>query len=346
MSFYEIALPPSRGPSSSGDILRLLQAMRPQPSAAPLVRIGPGGDGTYLLPDDLKGITACFSPGVDNFKNFEDVLANRYGIAAHMCDGLGSADELRTPLIPGKQTFEKLWLDINGAEGTVSLDDWVSRHSPDPAEDLILQMDIEGAEYRNLLGCSDEVLKRFRIIVLEVHTLMEMKNDTVLAEVLLPFFERLNQHFTCVHLHPNNVLAPFDIDELGITVPHILELTYLRNDRFEGKDLHKVELPNPADIEYNVPNQPPAFMDDFFRGRPPSASENLRMLNDKFDWHYRETGEMIGEGFENVSQRLARLDVVTAERDAAFVENHALKKKLGRTFRNRLRKLIGKKPRY
>ena len=204
MTFFEIELPPSRGQSSSDDMLRLLQALRPHPSSAPLIRIGPGGDGTYLVPDDLEGIAACFSPGVDNFKDFEDVLTNRFGIAAHMCDGLGSADELRTPLVSGKQTFEQLWLDTNGAEDSISLDAWVARHHPDPAGDLILQMDIEGAEYRNLLGCSDEVLKRFRIIVLEVHSLDEMQKDTVLNEVLLPFFERLNQYFICVHAHPNN----------------------------------------------------------------------------------------------------------------------------------------------
>ena len=31
-----------------------------------LVRLGGNNDGGYLLPNDLEGITACFSPGVDN----------------------------------------------------------------------------------------------------------------------------------------------------------------------------------------------------------------------------------------------------------------------------------------
>ena len=50
----------------------------------PLVRIGGEGDGGYLLPDDLKGIRKCFSPGVSTTAEFEKHVARTYGIKSFL----------------------------------------------------------------------------------------------------------------------------------------------------------------------------------------------------------------------------------------------------------------------
>ena len=39
-----------------------------------LIRIGSKNDGGYLVPDDLKNINACFSPGVDLNVNFDKLI--------------------------------------------------------------------------------------------------------------------------------------------------------------------------------------------------------------------------------------------------------------------------------
>ena len=64
----------------------LIWVMQPKPIPYELVRVGGDADGAYLIPNDLEGVQACFSPGVANFKNFEDELVQRYGIRCHMCD--------------------------------------------------------------------------------------------------------------------------------------------------------------------------------------------------------------------------------------------------------------------
>ena len=51
--------------------------IHPIDSGHPLVRLGGEGDGGYLVPDDLDGIGACFSPGVSDVANFELAFANR-----------------------------------------------------------------------------------------------------------------------------------------------------------------------------------------------------------------------------------------------------------------------------
>jgi hypothetical protein len=104
--FYDYPYNPSNKISNSRqNIMAAFEIMKPKPSPYPLVRIGGESDGAYLVPDDLVGISACFSPGVNNRKEFEDQLTNEYNIMSHMCDYTSDPTQFRTPLILGKQTF-------------------------------------------------------------------------------------------------------------------------------------------------------------------------------------------------------------------------------------------------
>ena len=143
-----------------------LNILKPNRLPYKLRRIGPNRDGSYILPDDLEGIEACFSPGTNNRKDFEDVLAIKYKIKSFMCDFSSDFDKFETALIKDMQFFEKKWLDINKSQDSITLEKWVNSNVPNLDSDLLLQMDIEGAEYRNLLAISDSLLKRFRILVI------------------------------------------------------------------------------------------------------------------------------------------------------------------------------------
>jgi hypothetical protein len=103
--------------------LKDILIMKPKPSPYPLIRIGGDQDGAYLVPDVLQGIRACFSPGVNNTKSFEDDLTSNHGIPCHLCDFTSDIEAFETPLIEGMQTFKKKWLDIDQAEDSISLDD-------------------------------------------------------------------------------------------------------------------------------------------------------------------------------------------------------------------------------
>ena len=61
-----------------------------------------------------------------------------------MCDFSSDIAQFKTPLAT-QQTFRKLWLDIQGRPDSMTLEDWVAELSPG-SDDLLLQMDIEGAE--------------------------------------------------------------------------------------------------------------------------------------------------------------------------------------------------------
>ena len=68
------------------DLERFVEKFRPKSVGNKLIRIGGKGDGAYLLPDDLSGISACFSPGVDVSSTFEEELAEKYDIKSYMAD--------------------------------------------------------------------------------------------------------------------------------------------------------------------------------------------------------------------------------------------------------------------
>ncbi|MGI0501044.1 tetratricopeptide repeat protein [Limnospira platensis] len=280
---------PQMSANSISNMLSTILIMKPKPSPVPLIRIGGERDGAYLIPDDLDHIKACFSPGVANRKNFEDELTDTYGIQCHMCDKSSDIDKFQTPLIEGMQTFKKKWLDVNGETDSISLDDWVKELEPDQKDDLMLQMDIEGAEYRNILQTSEQVLKRFRIILVEVHSLGVARNPEQFEVNLGPFLRKLDQHFICVHAHPNNCCGDFMISGTHINLPNVYELTFLRRDRFNEKNLsswHEPMMPHPLDIKRNVNTKMPIFLSEKSPTQVPrNQTSTIKLLEDKLDYY-------------------------------------------------------------
>jgi len=122
-------------------------------------------DGGYLIPNDLAGIQACFSPGVDDRASFESALATDHKIPSHLADF--SVDGPPKGFLP--DSFSKMFVGPKATPNTMTLETWVSEADV-PKGDLLLQMDIEGAEYETLLATPDALLRRFRIIILEVHS--------------------------------------------------------------------------------------------------------------------------------------------------------------------------------
>ncbi|MEY3227288.1 MAG: hypothetical protein RLZZ536_1907 [Planctomycetota bacterium] len=260
-----------------------LSFLFPKPSPVELIRIGGNADGAYLIPNDVDGICACFSPGVANFKSFEDELLERYGIRSHMVDFSSDEGHFRTPLRVGSQTFRKLWLDDSVTSNSITLDQWVKEEEPGSG-DLLLQMDIEGAEYRNLMSVSKETLRRFRIIVVELHGLAVQHSRGFLEETVVPLLLRLQEEFVCVHAHPNNVGGCERLDGVGLEVPRVLEVTLLRKDRFGCRTEPSMILPmipHPLDISVNTPDCPPLVLSEewcYGNIRCPTSRDKMRSL--------------------------------------------------------------------
>lgn len=238
-----------RGVSSSKEqVLRLIDYLKPVQISKPLERFGPRGDGGYLVPNDFDGVTACFSPGVSDVAGFELDLANK-GIPCFLIDASVNC----APVQHEKIFFEPLFLGpTSDGFKFVSLEDWVHEKAPGTS-DLVLQIDIEGAEYEALLATPEPLLKRFRLIVMELHDLDFLMTDRYSAIGFEIFLKHIRTVFDVIHIHPNNNRRV--IKHHGIQIPPVIEITLLRKDRVIeiGSD-GKSSLPNKLD-EDNSPRR-------------------------------------------------------------------------------------------
>ena len=233
--------------------------MTPQESDTPLIRLGDFGDGGYLVPDDLRGIAACYSPGVSEQASFEMDMAKR-GIPSFMAD----ASVTRPPLdVPDARFVAKFLGDKNKGD-FMTLASWVAATDPAPEADLLLQMDIEGAEYATLAAAPRELLRRFRMIVIEWHHLPSVLTKPRFMAPALAVVEKLREEFVTVHLHPNNVSGSVGIE--GQMIPRVVEATLLRRDRATGLRPART-LPHPLDRRHN-PKKPALKLPRRWRGGP------------------------------------------------------------------------------
>jgi hypothetical protein len=215
----------------------LLDILRPYSSGTDLTRLGGDDDGGYLVPDDLNGISCCFSPGVDVNSTFETACAE-LGMQVHLAD----ASVERPPVSHPNFRFTRSHVGGFSRPGFLDFTEWVAENSPDHG-DLMLQMDIEGCEYEVLFSMPASLMSRFRIMVIEFHGL-ERLLERSFYDLVLPMFAKLSMSHVCVHIHPNNY---HDVrSNHGIEVPRLAEFTFLRRDRAHSLSPAGV-FPHPLD---------------------------------------------------------------------------------------------------
>jgi len=217
----------------------LAQKIRPITTNFELLRIGADEDGGYLIPDDLEGISTCFSPGVDQIASFETDLL-RFGISSHLADQ--SVDG--PPANVKVASFIKKFIGANSNENYISLEKWISETDGAAADhDLLLQMDIEGGEYEVILSTPNDVWNRFRIVTIEFHNIETWAQSHFLS-IVEASFDKLLDIFHVVHNHPNNALGVVDLN--GFLAPRLFEITLLRKDRVAIPGAFAI-LPNQLD---------------------------------------------------------------------------------------------------
>ena len=219
----------------------LLVELWPRESDAELIRIGSPGDGGYLIPNLLNGIQVCISPGIGSTSEFERQLASDFKIHSVLIDPIRSPVNLEID----KHTFIKKYLGVNRSSDYISLNDVIQKFCFTPRE-AILQMDIEGAEYANLMDVQSELLSKFRILVIEFHNVHYWFSKPFFESTVKPIFEKLLNSFFVVHIHSNNISFYNSLNKYKI--PNTFEVTFLnRESSTIGNLVHT--LPNSLDIK-------------------------------------------------------------------------------------------------
>lgn len=190
--------------STAEDVLEFFRSLWPVNVLGGLVRIGSDRDGGYLIPAALEPFDALFSAGIAQNADFElEFFKNFSGAKVFMVDGSIDANPILDADLNVEFLRQFLGLSEDGLE--ITIDSWVTpRYS---GRRGLLSMDIEGAEYAVLSAASDEVLKRFSCIVLELHGLNRLNSSEGCSQ-LKSLIVRLKRQFAIAHLHANNYADP------------------------------------------------------------------------------------------------------------------------------------------
>ncbi len=234
--------------SDPSGVHELFALMAPSDLGVPLIRLGPPADGGYLVPDDLEDLALAISPGVSDEVGFDLQLAQR-GLRICLVDASVDAP----PIEHHQFEFHKKYLDSYDSPPLVSLGALVT--SAPAGADLLLQMDIEGGEYRVIHSMPTSDLARFRVLVIEMHHLDECQLPNRARDVTAAM-RKLLIHHTVVHAHVNNGAPPFWLG--GHRYPSIVELTLLRTDRARRRPV-PASVPHALDADC-IPTAPPAAL--------------------------------------------------------------------------------------
>jgi len=241
-----------------GQLKKLIEMLAPvKYEGRGLIRMGASADSGYLIPDDLVGVDACFSPGVDQVSKFEKDCAD-YGMKVFMADK--SVD--RPAENHDSFAFVQKYIGALTTDEFMTMDHWVKSSLQNHHSDLLLQMDIEGAEYEALLCMSDELMQRFRIMVVEFHELDQLWSAPFFS-LGRRVFEKILQTHMCVHIHPNNCCGTLLKD--GIEIPRIMEFTFLRNDRL---GMYTPAMTFPHELDSDCTSKPPIPLPSCWFGNP------------------------------------------------------------------------------
>ena len=123
------------------------------------------------------------------------------------------------------------------------------------AKDIFMKIDIEGHEIR-VLPCiiENNYITKIKQLVVEIHSptdiamfpdyfrgLQDIKNEHMFGLI-----NNLNTTHTLVHFHANNGCKMQTVD--GINLPHVFELTFIRNDFVNEKMRNTENLPTSLDM--------------------------------------------------------------------------------------------------
>ena len=131
-----------------------------------------------------------------------------------------------------------------------TLENFIKRNEHEAKTNMILKMDVEGAEWDFLATVTSETLNKFDQMVFEFHDMIKPKTQSEMLDVLT-CIKKINRTHSLVHLHANNHGTLLILDD-KILMPNVLELTYVKTSNYELVDDENIFLPLPFD----QPNHP------------------------------------------------------------------------------------------
>ena len=204
-------------------------------------RVGRDYDGGYIMLDDFDDSMKVYSFGVCDDMSWDMDIHNRYGFDVYLYDHT-------IPTAPNYCEgcyFEKKGIGINDTKDMLSLSTILKNHQDISNRNLLIKMDIEGAEWDVIENLNSSILENFRQMVLELHGMTELSMRQKIISVL----SKINEIHQLVWIHGNNY-GQAEIAK-GLLMPDSIEVLYARKDSYVFSD-EAVNLP----LQFDMPNDP------------------------------------------------------------------------------------------
>ena len=217
-----------------------------------LKRYGSLYDGGYVISEDLLNKTEIvYSYGVgpdESWISFDRQMANLKKTVYLYDDLKNDFWAKNDPFF----VFKKEYVSSKNIYSNIVDNDHINNTN------MLLKMDIEGNEYETLLNCTEHLFSHFDQLAIEVHDvvnshlepyyLINAEDEQKRWENKINLFNLLNKYYNLVHIHGNNNSFK-TIDG----VPDVLELLYIRKDKFNEVKERTISFP----IEgLDFPNNP------------------------------------------------------------------------------------------
>lgn len=198
------------------------------------VRVGKSDDGGYVMWNDFLDAQIAYSIGIaDDVSWDKSMLIFCPNIDIYQYDHTIS----NLPEENSKFHWEKLGVcgRYNEMQSNLkTLTMLVDKNGHNHEDNMILKIDVEGAEYEVLANLPVDTLKKFSQIVIEYHDLTNVTRGGNIISAL----ERLNITHQLVHIHANNFLPYVSVQ--GKVLPQLLECTYLSKEKYKFKESQRV----------------------------------------------------------------------------------------------------------
>lgn len=226
-------------------------------------RIGRNMDGGYVINELPGNYDILISGGIANDISFEIDFLNTYkGINCLAYDGTTKL-KIDEKQLNNNIKIVKKNLGKENNNILTNLHQEIKEYN-----NIFLKLDIEGHEFRILPTFNDEQMKKFKQIVLEIHTPFDIEKynnyfkglSDIKIDNLFDLLKKINKTHTLVHLHANNGCLMALVDK--IPLPHVFEVTYIRNEFSSNKIKNSTPLPTSLDCK-NIVEKKDYLLDGF-----------------------------------------------------------------------------------
>jgi hypothetical protein len=204
-------------------MLRVLRLLAPRDvQGVDFVRKGIESDGGYVMVDDFANVYAAYSLGIGHEASWDLAIAD-LGLGVWQYDPTVEGPPTTHP----KFQFRRVGIaaQTSADRAWCTLESLIVENGHEGQHNLILKMDIEGAEWDVLPSARAETLEQFSQVLVELHGLCDLDDADKILRVL-DTLAHLSRTHQSVHVHGNNWAGIATIG--GITIPDALEVTFVR----------------------------------------------------------------------------------------------------------------------